>query len=348
MFRSAWSAGGFRRRAWRSALALASLALVAGCAAPPAGPEMLGYNSANVDFFRDVLAGRLDDEPVALEGRLSLPDGWGPFPVVVWQHGSDVRNNPHYRQAVRQLRTGLRRQGIGLFLADSHTGRGIGHTAENQDRLSRASRVVDALRALEALARHPRVDAARIAIAGHGFGGVVAVWSSHEPFVRAVLGEGPRFAAHLAFYPGCGTAFERYEPTGAPLLLLLGERDDYVRAAPCVEMAATMRAAGADAEAVVYPGAHHGFISWRQVARYRLNWQFNDCGPFTVGRDGELRSPQVSSEGLSWSEAMGRVVRSGCAKQGVTIGRHDTMAKKALKRALAFLTAHLKTGGTGA
>ena len=261
-------------------LAGAALALAA-CAAPPSPPteSALGYNSSDIEFFRDAFGGRLGERPVSLEGRLFLPAGRAPFPVVVWQHGSDSLDSVSAVQWTGRLRGALAARGIGLFVADSHFGRGIGHTMADQSQLSSASRAVDTLRALEALARDKRIDPTRIGIAGWGSGGSAAIRASHAPYAAAVLPGGPRYAAHAALYPYCGYRFERYEPVGAPHLFLLGEADNYTRPELCEELAGEIREAGGRVQVVSYPGAHHGFAGALALRRNEKAWHFNDWAP---------------------------------------------------------------------
>ena len=332
------------RRRLRPVALLAGAALaLAACvtAPPPPTEESLGYNSSDIDFFRDAFAGRLGGHPVALEGRLFLPGGHGPFPVVVWQHGSDSLDSASAVQWSGRLRDALAARGIGLFVLDSHSGRGIGHTMADQTQLSGASRTVDALRALEALARDKRIDPARIGHAGWGSGGNAAIRASHEPYAASVLPGGPRYAAHAALYPFCGYRFERYEPAGAPLLFLLGGADNYTKAEFCEGLVGGMREAGGSVEVVTYPGAHHGFAGALPLRRNAKAWHFNDCGAIQVGTDGELRSDFGSSEGLTYRQFIVKAVRSGCAKQGVDIGRDEAAGQDALSRTVAFFTANL-------
>ena len=331
-------------RRLRSMVLLAGAALaLAACATAPPPPteETLRYNSSDIDFFRDAFAGRLDDRSVALEGRLFLPGGHGPFPVVVWQHGSDSLDSASAMQWVGRLREALAARGIGLFVADSHSGRGIGHTMADQTQLSNASRAVDTLVALEALARNKRIDPARIGIAGWGSGGTAAIRASHEPYAASVLPGGPRYAAHAALYPYCGYRFERYEPAGAPLLFLLGGADNYTKPEFCEDLAGEMREAGARVQTVSYPGAHHGFAGALPLRRNEKAWHFNDCGAIKVGTDGELRSNFGNSEGLTYRQFIVQAVRSGCAKQGVDIGRDEKAGRDALSRTVAFFAANL-------
>lgn len=337
-----------------AAAAVLALALGAGCAGPEssrvadsetrsgAGVERVDYASSNVDFFRDVFAGRLDDDPVALHGRLWLPEGDGRFPVVIYQHGSGHPENENYDAYRIQLREGLAAQGIGFFIADSYTGRGIGETSRNQGQLSRTSRVIDAFRALEALSKHPRVDPARIGITGTSFGGIVSFLTSHEPWAEAVLPGGPRFTAHLPLYPSCHTHPAPYLPTGAPLLFLLGASDDYTDPDVCLARIETMKAAGVNVDVVAYPGAHHGFISTKQVYWHESAWQFNDCPAGRLESDGEYRSTAYTSEGITWVELVRLGVQT-CGKRGVHIGRNNRAAKDALERSISFFDSHLKS-----
>jgi dienelactone hydrolase len=66
-------------------------------------------------------------------------------------------------------------------------------------------------------------------------------------------------------HPIVGTS-GAFEPL-APLLILIGELDDWTPAEPCRRMAAAAQAAGYPVEIKVYPGAHHSFDS-RAPVRY--------------------------------------------------------------------------------
>ena len=300
--------------------------------------EIIEYSSFNVDFDRDVYrSGLLGKPKVSLNGRLYLPDGEGPFPVVIYQHGSGVYQHgngiyqhgsgnadlPQYKRFETSLHNQLRTREIGFFIADSYSGRGIGDSSRDQSQLSRTSRIIDALRALEVLARHPQIDASKIGITGKSFGGAIAFGASHEPFAKLILPDGPRFAAHAPLYPSCQGKYEPYVPTGAPFLFLLGGADDYTDSKYCTSLIDDMKAAGTSVESVVYPGAHHGFISSKPVYFNKDVWTFNECGIFKIGRDGEMRAPAGTSEGKTWSEFIKQfVIGSGCASRGAHIGRN--------------------------
>ena len=122
-------------------------------------------------------------------------------------------------------------------------------------RITMTHRRRDALATLDWLAQRPDVNARRIGLLGWSNGGstVLAATNVRHPDVAASIAR-PAFA--VAFYPGCEAELARgYEPD-APLLLLIGEADDWTPAAPCHRLA---DAGGPDVELEAYPHAHHGF-----------------------------------------------------------------------------------------
>jgi len=74
---------------------------------------------------------------------------------------------------------------------------------------------------------------------------------------REVAAAARRPAFAVAFYPGCEAELKRGYRASAPLLMMVGEADDWTPAEPCRQLAD--RAEGAPAEFVAFPGAYHGF-----------------------------------------------------------------------------------------
>src|SRR6185436_13242520 len=132
----------------------------------------------------------------------------------------------------------LVKAGIAAFVVDSFTPRSIRQTATDQSQLSTAANVADALAALRLLATHPRLDPARIGVMGFSKGGQVALYTALEPFRKAVIADATRFAAHIPLYPYCNDWPVAAQLDGAPILMLLGGKDDYTPAAPCQDYAA--------------------------------------------------------------------------------------------------------------
>jgi dienelactone hydrolase len=83
-------------------------------------------------------------------------------------------------------------------------------TLADAGRISPVSRVVDAYRALDLLAKHPLVDANKIAVMGFSHGGGPALYSSLVRFQQMYGKPDVRFAAHVSVY---GTAGRRSSRT---------------------------------------------------------------------------------------------------------------------------------------
>ena len=125
-------------------------------------------------------------------------------------------------------------------------------------RVTQSSRRLDALGAVEYLAQRQDVDPKRIGLIGWSNGGstVLAATNLRHHDVASALTR-PAFA--IAFYPGCEADLKRGYVPSTPLLMLVGQLDDWTPPTPC---AALVRTAGEPRpEIVTYPGAWHGFDS---------------------------------------------------------------------------------------
>ena len=123
-------------------------------------------------------------------------------------------------------------------------------------RVTQANRRLDALGAVAYLAERPDVDAEADRPVGWSNGGstVLAATNLRHPDVAAATVK-PAFA--VAFYPGCEADLKRgYEPA-APLLMLVGQADDWTPAAPCARWRG--RRPSRRPQIDVYAGACHGF-----------------------------------------------------------------------------------------
>jgi dienelactone hydrolase len=167
----------------------------------------------------------------------------------------------------------LRKSGFATLTYDSFAARGMTSLASRFGAGVIPSTVADAYAALMLLANQPKIDANRIAVVGFSLGGEVAHLTAFEPLRSASnLGQ-VRFAAHVAFYPAGvnGAIAERGAYTGAPVLMLLGEKDDNLPVAKIEGYLAYARSAGnpTPIEVVTYPGAYH---AWTVPSLVRLRF----------------------------------------------------------------------------
>jgi dienelactone hydrolase len=168
------------------------------------------------------------------------------------------------------------------FSTRGHAGGVCTNPSPSRNNVAPARRVPDAYAALAYLRTLPYVDGSRIGIMGGSHGGLttlasmVAPEQDSEPLDRE---KRSGFAAAVALYPNCATRLAGwravrqggargpiteyvgvYKPV-APLLILIGENDDWTPAEPCRRLTEISRQAGYPVAIKVYPGAYHGFDS---------------------------------------------------------------------------------------
>jgi len=113
----------------------------------------------------------------------------------------------------------------------------------------------DAYAALRYLAQQEFVDPTRIAVLGQSMGGYSTLYAVDRDLVAQYFAE--RFRAAVAYFPACGVV---PPPTfTAPVLILIGEADDWTPVSQCRGMVRHARPDSAPIAMTLYPGAHHAF-----------------------------------------------------------------------------------------
>ena len=227
--------------------------------------------------------------PLTVPGWELRPEGDGPFAAVVLLHTCHGVSKSTHAWA-RWFRD---RRYVALIV-DSWAARGIGNECdEKTPDVPSTERFDDTAGALRFLHAQRFVDPNRIGVIGWSNGGVFSIAVVNGPSLerarrRGVTLEPPGFAAAIAVYPG-GCYSLVNELVTRPLLVLMGDADDWTLPDPCVEMVANMRRRGADATIVLYPGAVHYFDVVGQPRTYlpdvgNRNKPGECCGA-TVGYD---------------------------------------------------------------
>jgi dienelactone hydrolase len=207
------------------------------------------------------------------------PDGPGPFPAVVILHDCSGLG-PKSSGAPGRWARELVDRGYFVLVPDSFATRGHAGGVCTDPSPSRAEvspyrRVRDAYAALAYVRTLPYVDGLRVGLMGGSHGGLATLASMAAPESDAeALARDRRvgFAAAVALYPGCASRLGSwranlsgvYRPV-APVLILVGEKDDWTPAEPCRKLAEGARSAGYPVAIKVYPGAHHSFDSHNPV-----------------------------------------------------------------------------------
>lgn len=229
------------------------------CQAAQASMTAVTFQSSTYGDMRELLAQEATGT-VTVKATLGFPEQVKDrMPAVIVVHAiSGYRDSNEGYVAAE-----LRKTGFATLTYDSFAARGTTGAALQGSPGYLPVGVADAYAALRLLSDEPRIDAGRIAIIGFSYGGEIAHLAAFET-LRAALNPGSgRFAAHVAFYPGgnFGAIAEAGAYTGAPVLMLLGGKDDNLPVAKVESYLAYARAAGVPApiETVVYPDATHAW-----------------------------------------------------------------------------------------
>ena len=186
-------------------------------------------------------------EQIDIRGELVLPEkARGKVPAMIIAHASGGLDGRNDRWGAF-----LRDHGIATFQLDYFGPRGINASSRTQP-----TPMYDAYDSLRLLATHPGIDASRIGIIGFSRGANIALGVANG---MPSLAGGHHFAAHVALYPTCGTAGVGRGGSGAPILVLIGTRDDLATVRQCERLVEVARDLGRDITLNVYDGAHHGW-----------------------------------------------------------------------------------------
>ncbi|MDB5888805.1 MAG: Dienelactone hydrolase [Rhodocyclales bacterium] len=206
----------------------------------------------------------ISSSPEPLVAYLFKPAGAGPHPAVVMLHGCGGAYDSKGVLGSRHRMWGEYFASLGYeaLMLDSFTSRDLKEicTVKFSNRtIKESERVGDAYAALAWLHQQNDVDAKRIAVLGWSHGaGVTLDVITHKPKSPQV---GDGFKAAVSFYPGCTTREnhpDKFHPY-APLLVLIGESDDWTPAAPCKALTAAVAARGEPMSIVTYPDTYHDF-----------------------------------------------------------------------------------------
>jgi dienelactone hydrolase len=200
------------------------------------------------------LSGDANGKAVTVTGEFRIAQGAGKLPVVILIHGSGGMG-PNVESWARDLNA----MGISTFALDGFTGRGLTSVNMDQALLGRLAFTLDAYRVLDMLAKHPRVDPARIVLMGFSRGGQGALFASLKRFHQMWNKSGADFAAYIPFYPDCMTTYISDTEVDRPIRIFHGTPDDYNPVASCKRYVERLGAAGRDVQLTEYPNAQHGF-----------------------------------------------------------------------------------------
>lgn len=262
-----------------------------------------------------------------------------PAPAVILLHGAGGVSDRREGRYARELAA----QGVAVAVIDVFGARDGGGFVERLIKVTVLMALADAFATKAWLAARPEVDGARIALVGFSYGAMSTTYAAYRqvalPFA-ARFGTAP-FAAHVAFYGPCVARFDEVTTTGAPVLMLWGERDEIINAAACEATAADLERGGSPVTVARYDAAHR----WDGAGRsWRAPAHLADCH-FTVGRDGRVRD---DNSFFVMDGPVGRAAMLGlCAnRDGYQIAGDEAVRRRSSAEMARFLNPVLFPAGT--
>lgn len=241
----------------------------------------------------------LTAERVEIVGPVRLPGHWfvaatpGPRPAVLALHGCNGAYDSKGGLNELQRRYAALFHGLQMhvLVLDSFSPRGERSICEypaTRRPVTLQDRRDDVAAALTWLAARPDVDATRLVLLGWSNGAqtVLAALDASDPAVQARTVH-PRAA--VAFYPGCTQPLRKADyRLQSPLIMLLGELDDWTPAKPCKELHRRLTGQPPLFELESYPDSYHAFDSMNTL-RVRGNVGSTRSGTATVGANPAAR-----------------------------------------------------------
>ena len=308
---------------------LCSVASHAQTAVSPSVPARIEVRSlptqtlTGEEFLKEVSKG----QPDLLAAELRIPQGQKTkYPAVVLIHGSGGVSG-----SMDLWVHALNQAGIATLVVDTFSGRGITSTVQDQTLLHSLAMMVDGYRALDLLAKHPRIDASKISIMGFSKGAVASVFSASTRF-KTLYGSSAKFASHIGLYTPCNTRFiGDTDVTGSPMRFFHGTSDDYVNVVPCRAYVAELKSKGVDISLTEFANTQHGYDSPLAPEKLAVpTAQSTRNCQFIEKSKGELFNAQ-SGAPFSYNDP--------CVALGAHVGHNPDSTAKTVKSVVEFLQA---------
>ena len=303
------------------------------CLANGLGGEPLTIPSANPKNFHQAISDTDAMPRQDLWGKLFLPEGTGPFPVVVIAPGSLGLQQHH-----ATLAAAITDAAIAACAIDPFGARSVVTTVANQVQFSFAASAWDVLATAELLAARPDIDPARIGAQGHSRGGsaVLSAASVH----LAAAANAPKLVGVYAAYPWSGQQFLNPAVGSTRVRAIIGDRDDWCSPTQVQAHIHAIRLAGGDATVRIVPGAPHSFdrttplehIPQASVTPAAPTFYIADDGAFILPTSDEPDPALVDLDGFMYS------IEAGFGVRGASIAGRPDLAPLFMEDMTAFWT----------
>ncbi|MGC1354497.1 MAG: dienelactone hydrolase family protein [Xanthobacteraceae bacterium] len=208
---------------------------------------------------------------IQLRTWVQTPSGAGPFNTVMLVPGCNGLDTNGWEQ-MQTWAAWLMRLNYAVMMIDSFTPRNVTNTCGNGETVQGQLHAADLYTAATYISRLPQFRGRKIGAMGfsHGGWGILEAASDRISGIdelRARLAkEHIGIAAFVAVYPACYRHIR--SSFAVPLLIIIGENDDWTPAWPCRQLAAYPRLPGPELYLKIYPRAFHVFDVDKPPRRY--------------------------------------------------------------------------------
>lgn len=234
-----------------------------------------------------------------LSGQLWSPASPGPHPAIVMLHGCGGLRARDGTLTSRHRDWAERFADLGFVVlhVDSFAPRGLRSICSTHQRSisPQRERARDAYAALAFLQSRIDVRHEAIALLGWSNGGSTTLHAIGADSAARPGDLRHDFAAAIAFYPGCRSLAERRRgwTTNVPLLLLVGDADDWTPLAPCRQLVESATTFGTSISLIAYPGAYHDFDAPDMPIHVLTSVATTRSGRATLGTDPAARADAI-------------------------------------------------------
>lgn len=227
---------------------LSVLLLTATTANAASFPVITNVATESVQFtYED----QFDSKKVTLPGLLLKPDHPPPWNLVLLASNCAGLDDRFWTKIGPDL---LKRNFAVIFL-DAYTPRGFRSACENQFNYKFVQRIADPKAVISQLRTDNRFR--KIALGGHSVGAIVSFLAAFKQSSTYVSSDKTAdYDAFFAVAPSCEISF-RESALGNPLLVIVGEKDDWTLPGPCIEQADRLRKSNQPVDILVVPNANH-------------------------------------------------------------------------------------------
>ena len=295
--------------------------------------EVLRIPTANPTGFHQAISEPEAMPPAHIFGNLFLPEGEGPWPVVIVVPGSLGVAPSHVAKAVY-----LTEANIAACVIDPFGARGVTSTVANQAQYSFAASAWDVLATADLLATRPEIDKARIGAQGHSRGGSAIL--SAACMARLVEDGTQPLVGLYAAYPWSGQQFKRPEVGRAIVRSVIGDRDEWCLPQQVQGHMQAISLCGGEASCRIFPDTHHSFDRDTPIELIADASVAPDAPTTYIAENGALIDPWTgqADPNVSERDLMIRMFKAGYGRRGAHIGSEGDQAKHFHKDMMTFWT----------